>query len=85
MPVMSGFEVLETLKSTPSLSNIPVVVLSTATDDLTKEQCRKLGASFYICKPSSAKELSDAIQFVLKIDWNNPPKSFSYCDQPFLH
>lgn len=80
MPVMSGFEVLETLKKEPALKDIPVIVLSTAQDQVTIDRCKQLGASFYICKPSSPKEMLDAVQYVLQIDWSQPLKAFSYCE-----
>ena len=51
MPGMTGAEVLAIVKSTPSLSHLPVIILS-ATDDLTKViQCIELGAEDYLPKP----------------------------------
>ena len=51
MPGMTGAEVLAVVKSTPSLSHLPVIILS-ATDDMTKViQCIELGAEDYLPKP----------------------------------
>ncbi len=51
MPGMTGSEVLAVIKSTPSLSSLPVIMISAA-DDLTKVvQCIELGAEDYLPKP----------------------------------
>jgi adenylate cyclase len=51
MPVMDGFEVLERLKAEPSLSEIPVIVLS-ASDHLDHAvKCIQRGAKDYLTKP----------------------------------
>jgi adenylate cyclase len=51
MPVMDGFEVLDRLKAEPSLSEIPVIVLS-ASDQLDHVvTCIKSGAKDYLTKP----------------------------------
>ena len=51
MPVMDGFQVLERLKAEPSLSEIPVIVLS-ASDQLDHVvKCIQRGAKDYLSKP----------------------------------
>src|SRR5438132_10292968 len=51
MPVMDGFEVLERLKAEPSLSEIPIIVLS-ASDQLDHVvKCIQRGAKDYLSKP----------------------------------
>ena len=51
MPKMNGLEVLRRLKSHPQFSSIPVVVLTTSTEDRDVEEAYKLGCNSYIVKP----------------------------------
>lgn len=71
MPVKSGFEVLQEIKSNPVIENIPVVILTTSANPSDIEMCKNLGASLYIRKPTSINALKKAINYVLSIDWNN--------------
>lgn len=70
MPYKTGYEIIEELKES-AYANIPLVVFSTAGDHTVVQQCQKLGASLYIKKVSSCKELKKAIEFTLDIDWTN--------------
>ncbi len=71
MPVKDGFQVLIEIKSSKAFCHIPVVVLSTAVDEVTVNKCFDLGASCYLSKPSSPDELKSAISKVVEIDWEN--------------
>lgn len=51
MPKMNGLEVLRRLKSHPKFSSIPVVVLTTSSEDSDIEEAYKLGCNSYIVKP----------------------------------
>ena len=51
MPKVSGLEVLQRLKSHPKFSAIPVIVLTTSTEDRDIEEAYKLGCNSYIVKP----------------------------------
>ena len=51
MPKMNGLEVLRRLKSHPKFSTIPVVVLTTSSEDRDVEEAYKLGCNSYIVKP----------------------------------
>ncbi|WP_088894283.1 adenylate/guanylate cyclase domain-containing protein [Leptolyngbya ohadii] len=51
MPVMNGYQLLETLKADPDLRHIPVIMIS-ALDDLDSVvRCIELGAEDYLFKP----------------------------------
>jgi CheY-like chemotaxis protein len=52
LPVVSGFEVLEFLKSTEELRILPVVVLSGSSSQEDIERCYQVGANSYISKPA---------------------------------
>ncbi|KAI3903665.1 hypothetical protein MKW98_032319 [Papaver atlanticum] len=49
MPLMTGFELLKTIKETPSLRNISVVVMSS--EKKFSDECLKAGALKFIEKP----------------------------------
>lgn len=51
MPGVDGKEILVILKSDEKLKNIPIVVLSTSTDERDINECYSLGANSYIQKP----------------------------------
>lgn len=57
MPRMNGFELLKTLKSNPSLSKIPVMMVTTESEKTNIVQAIKNGASNYLTKPFSIEEL----------------------------
>jgi adenylate cyclase len=51
MPEMNGYQVLEQLKSEPSLRDIPVIVLSALDEIGSVVRCIELGAEDYLPKP----------------------------------
>lgn len=51
MPRMNGIEFLQELRSDPTLSHIPVVVLTTSNDDQDKLQAYDLNVAGYLLKP----------------------------------
>lgn len=61
MPVMSGFEVLEWLRSVTLPRSPKVLVLSGSNDHGDRIRAVELGASDYIVKPIAATELRDRI------------------------
>lgn len=71
MPLKSGFQILEEIRSDPEINHIPVIIYSTSADHQTILKSQTLGASSYAVKPSIFKELKQLIRSALKIDWNN--------------
>jgi CheY-like chemotaxis protein len=59
LPIVSGFEVLEFLKSDPQLRKLPVVVLSGSSSQHEIERCYAAGANSYICKPTGIQQVFD--------------------------
>ncbi len=51
MPKVNGLEVLRTLKQHPRFRTIPVVILTTSSEDSDVEEAYRLGANSYIVKP----------------------------------
>jgi CheY-like chemotaxis protein len=61
MPGVSGFKVLETLKSKGETKHIPVVVLTTADDRGEVERCYQLGCNLYLNKPVDYESFAETI------------------------
>jgi len=61
LPGTDGHEVLSEIKSDPKLRAIPVVVLTTSTDERDIESCYAHGANSYITKPVDMEGLFTAI------------------------
>lgn len=51
MPKVDGLEALSQIKSDPRLRMVPVVVLTSSTEDPDVKRCYELGANSYIVKP----------------------------------
>ncbi|RZJ31369.1 MAG: response regulator [Flavobacterium sp.] len=71
MPGMSGYEVISKIRESDALQDVPVVVLSTASDKQSIEKSRNAGASYYVQKPTSFGKLKAAISHTLGLDWKN--------------
>lgn len=62
LPGTDGREVLAEIKADPSLKQIPVVVLTTSSDERDVEGCYRAGASSYIQKPVNLDGFMRAIE-----------------------
>lgn len=67
MPRMGGLEVLETMRSDPRLSSIPVIVLTNLGEETSVERAIQLGAADYLIKnQAKPAEVVEKIQLVLE-------------------
>jgi len=66
MPEMNGYELLGTIKEDPSISNIPVVLLTMKGSDSEIKKGLDLGADDYIVKPCNIDLLAKRIKTLLK-------------------
>lgn len=65
MPVMNGFEVLSHMKSQNLGRDIPVLMISTESEDGKIEQAIRAGAQGYLSKPFTSEELAAGIRNAL--------------------
>jgi len=65
MPDLDGFQLVETLRPSGVLDDIPLVLLSSAAVPGQSARCRELGIASYLTKPVLQDELREAIQTVL--------------------
>jgi two-component system, response regulator len=62
LPGTDGREVLSEIKADPQLKHIPVIVLTTSSDDRDVQACYQAGASSYIQKPVDLEGFMRAIE-----------------------
>ncbi len=66
MPKMDGFKVLEYIRKTSTIQNVPFIFLTAKIDKTDVRNGMDLGADDYITKPFAAKDLTKAIETRLK-------------------
>ena len=57
MPNMDGFELIKALKENPAYKDLPVIILTSLTDELSKDRGVELGVSSYLVKPFSLEKI----------------------------
>ena len=65
MPVMDGYEVCRRMQADPALSSIPVIMLTARAQANDIEAGFDIGATDYIVKPFSPRELLSRVRGVL--------------------
>lgn len=66
MPRVRGVDVLAFIRNHAVLSDLPVVVLTTSTRTSEIEECRRMGATAVLTKPSSYDELVDLVRGMIR-------------------
>ena len=66
MPKMTGYEACRALKSDPSTSGIPVVILSAKGQDGEIQEGKEAGADHYIVKPFAPDKLTERVKDILR-------------------
>jgi CheY-like chemotaxis protein len=61
LPYLSGFEVLEALRSDPASQKIPVIIVTGHAEDEVHERCRTIGIEGFLTKPFKSEHLIQAI------------------------
>lgn len=57
MPVMNGLELIKALRATPTLPGLPIVFLTTESNDAVKQEAKAAGATGWITKPFKPEQL----------------------------
>ena len=67
MPVMNGLDFIRALRSTPSVVGVPIVCLTTESNDALKQEAKAAGATGWITKPFKPEQvLAAATKLVRK-------------------
>lgn len=64
MPVMNGIDFIRKYRTHPSSTGVPVVFLTTESDDGLKQQARSAGATGWIVKPFKQDQLLSVVRKV---------------------
>ncbi|MGB8713295.1 MAG: response regulator [Onishia taeanensis] len=65
LPGISGFDVLERLRANPTLTRLPIIMLTAHGREVEREKGLALGADDYITKPFSTQALVDKVKTLL--------------------
>jgi two-component system chemotaxis response regulator CheY len=66
MPYMDGMELIKNLRADPSFSDIPILMVTTESDDEEKEKAFSHGANGYLVKPVTADLVTKNIKNIIK-------------------
>ena len=66
MPRMDGFEVLRSVRRDENLKDLPVIMMTSRTDEKHKQQANELGVSQYLDKPFQEADLLAIIEEVIE-------------------
>lgn len=69
MPNKDGFEVLDEMRERHHHKRIPVIMLSTSSNEDVINKARRMGATLYVCKPNSYGKFRSILTTLLEIDW----------------
>lgn len=65
MPVMNGIDFLKNFRSHPASKGVPVILLTTESDDGLKSEAKAAGATGWIVKPFKQEQLVAVIKKVI--------------------
>ncbi|MFN3324064.1 MAG: response regulator [Bryobacteraceae bacterium] len=65
MPRVDGFELIERVRSNPKTGELPIIVLSGATDPAAPERTYELGANAFFAKPYSPSAVRSKLEQLL--------------------
>ena len=57
MPVMNGLQMIRALRALPQGVGVPIVFLTTESDDAVKQEAKAAGATGWITKPFKPEQL----------------------------
>ena len=69
MPVMNGFEALQTIRKDPSFEKLPVITISASVQEADKEKSRLTGSDGFLSKPIRENELLTLLESHLELVW----------------
>ena len=67
MPRMDGYELARHMRSTPELSDIPIIMITSRTGDKHRERAEEIGVNNYLGKPYQENDLLDSIQRIIGV------------------
>jgi DNA-binding response OmpR family regulator len=62
MPKLSGRQILGAIRANRKYKDVPVIIFTTSSSTQDKDEAKELGASFFLSKPSSLRELKQNLE-----------------------
>ena len=84
MPIITGFDVIQSIKSDLKTKEITIVVLSTSCNETDIKKAKDLGAAGYYIKPSTFKDYNVLTDKILNV-FRTGILSFSKMKEEFLN
>ncbi|HIK14210.1 MAG TPA: MASE1 domain-containing protein [Leptolyngbyaceae cyanobacterium M33_DOE_097] len=84
MPVMDGYQFLQSIREADSLKHLPVIVSSASVSTMDQQQSLDAGGDDFLSKPVQADELFSLLQKHLQITWNYQAAIASTFQEPLL-
>jgi DNA-binding response OmpR family regulator len=70
MPKLNGKQILSELKNDTHLKHIPVIMYSTSFSERDNTDFTRLGAAYYLSKPSKFQDFKSSLMHILKTNWS---------------
>lgn len=70
MPRKSGFQLLEEIRNTSEIKQLPVIIYSTSYDEESIQISHNLGANYYVVKPYNFDDLIQMICDIVHVNWH---------------
>lgn len=66
MPVMNGLDLIRNLRKVPSITGVPIVFLTTESNEAVKQEAKAAGATGWITKPFKPEQLLAVVTKLVK-------------------
>lgn len=71
MPKLSGRQLLGAIRTNNLYKEVPVIVFTTSSSSVDKDEAKELGASYFLSKPSSLFELKRNLRDIFNNVWED--------------
>jgi CheY-like chemotaxis protein len=82
MPGMSGYEVAEAVRSTPSLAAKPILILTGSFEPFDEDKAKKCGADDFIAKPFESQQIINKVKELLEVGRNRGSSTLNSAFKP---
>ncbi len=69
MPKLSGRQILGAIRANRRYSEVPVIIFTTSSSPVDKDEAKQLGASYFLSKPASLFELKKNLEDIFSSVW----------------
>jgi len=69
MPLISGKDVLTSIRQLPGYTRIPIVIFTGLLDPVHLKEAKELGATFLMEKPFDLADLGQKLDYLFSLDW----------------